>query len=47
MNIEPRTPALKAQPRFGRFLKADSTGIRRVAGPVLLLQGRAGGVVPR
>ncbi|MES9538809.1 MULTISPECIES: alpha/beta fold hydrolase [unclassified Actinomadura] len=39
-------PGALTEPRFARFLKANSTGTRRVAGPVLLLQGRADSVVP-
>ena len=39
-------PGYLDDPRFARFLKANSTGTRRVAGPVLLLQGQADTVVP-
>ncbi|MFD0684312.1 alpha/beta hydrolase family protein [Actinomadura fibrosa] len=34
------------EPRFVRFLKANSVGTERVAGPVLLLQGQADSVIP-
>jgi alpha-beta hydrolase superfamily lysophospholipase len=39
-------PGYLTEPRFARFLKANSTGTRPVAGPVLLLQGQADTVIP-
>ncbi|GLY88774.1 alpha/beta hydrolase family protein [Actinoallomurus iriomotensis] len=39
-------PGYLTEPRFARFLTANSTGTQPVAGPILLLQGQADTVVP-
>lgn len=39
-------PGYLTDPPFARFLRANRTGIRPVAGPVLLLQGEADSVIP-
>jgi alpha-beta hydrolase superfamily lysophospholipase len=40
-------PRYLTEPHFRRFLDENRTGVRRIAGPLLLLQGEADTVIPR